>query len=215
MGISLQPIMFLVLFTYVFGGAIAHGNTHTNLQVRTPDLRRLRPAGGARVPAFRSVSTIRRNSSTRAVPLRSATCYPPRPLLSLPRASCVRRGACSGFSCGTSGRSGSCRSGRLAVTGWVNPERPAPVQVHVGGSNEWHELAEWPPQDHRQAWYLNGDGNCAPRLPPAPGHRRCAMTPRTPLPRWAASCCPRKPDRTRRPARTRRDATRQARHARR
>ena len=26
-GLSLQPIMFLLLFTYVFGGAIAHGST--------------------------------------------------------------------------------------------------------------------------------------------------------------------------------------------
>ena len=38
MGLSLQPIMFLVLFTYVFGGAIAHGNTHTYLQYELPGL---------------------------------------------------------------------------------------------------------------------------------------------------------------------------------
>ena len=31
-GLSLQPIMFLLLFTYVFGGAIAHGSTHPYLQ---------------------------------------------------------------------------------------------------------------------------------------------------------------------------------------
>ncbi len=37
-GLSLQPIMFLVLFTYVFGGAIAHGNTHTYLQYELPGL---------------------------------------------------------------------------------------------------------------------------------------------------------------------------------
>ena len=29
-GLSLQPIMFLLLFTYVFGGAIAHGSV-TNI----------------------------------------------------------------------------------------------------------------------------------------------------------------------------------------
>jgi oleandomycin transport system permease protein len=32
LGLSLQPVMFLLLFTYVFGGAIAHGNTHAYLQ---------------------------------------------------------------------------------------------------------------------------------------------------------------------------------------
>ncbi len=37
-GLSLQPIMFLLLFTYVFGGAIAHGNTHTYLQYELPGL---------------------------------------------------------------------------------------------------------------------------------------------------------------------------------
>ena len=37
-GLSLQPIMFLLLFTYVFGGAIAHGSTHTYLQYELPGL---------------------------------------------------------------------------------------------------------------------------------------------------------------------------------
>src|SRR5215468_5909796 len=36
-GLSLQPIMFLVLFTYVFGGAIA-GGTHAYLQFELPGL---------------------------------------------------------------------------------------------------------------------------------------------------------------------------------
>ena len=36
-GLSLQPIMFLVLFTYVFGGAIS-GNTHDYLQYALPGL---------------------------------------------------------------------------------------------------------------------------------------------------------------------------------
>jgi oleandomycin transport system permease protein len=38
LGLSLQPIMFLVLFTYVFGGAIAHGSTHAYLQYELPGL---------------------------------------------------------------------------------------------------------------------------------------------------------------------------------
>src|SRR5262249_12773062 len=37
LGLSLQPIMFLVLFTYVFGGAIS-GNTHNYLQYALPGL---------------------------------------------------------------------------------------------------------------------------------------------------------------------------------
>src|SRR5215471_16410289 len=36
-GLSLQPIMFLLLFTYVFGGAIA-GGTHQYLQFELPGL---------------------------------------------------------------------------------------------------------------------------------------------------------------------------------
>jgi oleandomycin transport system permease protein len=37
LGLSLNPIMFLVLFTYVFGGAIA-GNTHAYLQFELPGI---------------------------------------------------------------------------------------------------------------------------------------------------------------------------------
>ena len=37
LGLSLQPIMYLVLFTYVFGGAIA-GGTHAYLQYALPGL---------------------------------------------------------------------------------------------------------------------------------------------------------------------------------
>lgn len=37
LGLSLQPIMFLLLFTYVFGGAIA-GGTHAYLQFELPGL---------------------------------------------------------------------------------------------------------------------------------------------------------------------------------
>ena len=38
LGLSLQPIMFLLLFTYVFGGAIAHGSVHTYLQYVLPGI---------------------------------------------------------------------------------------------------------------------------------------------------------------------------------
>ncbi len=38
LGLSLQPIMFLLLFTYVFGGAIAHGNVHAYLQYVLPGI---------------------------------------------------------------------------------------------------------------------------------------------------------------------------------
>jgi ABC transporter DrrB family efflux protein len=37
-GLSLQPIMFLLLFTYVFGGAIAHGDVHLYLQYVLPGI---------------------------------------------------------------------------------------------------------------------------------------------------------------------------------
>ena len=37
-GLSLQPVIFLLLFIYVFGGAIAHGSTHTYLQYELPGL---------------------------------------------------------------------------------------------------------------------------------------------------------------------------------
>ena len=38
LGLSLQPIMFLLLFVYVFGGAIAHGSTHAYLQYVLPGM---------------------------------------------------------------------------------------------------------------------------------------------------------------------------------
>jgi ABC transporter DrrB family efflux protein len=38
LGLSLQPIMFLLLFTYVFGGAIAHGDVHAYLQYVLPGI---------------------------------------------------------------------------------------------------------------------------------------------------------------------------------
>jgi ABC transporter DrrB family efflux protein len=38
LGLSLNPIMFLLLFTYVFGGAITHGSTHQYLQFELPGI---------------------------------------------------------------------------------------------------------------------------------------------------------------------------------
>jgi ABC transporter DrrB family efflux protein len=38
LGLSLQPIMFLLLFTYVFGGAISHGSVHAYLQYVLPGI---------------------------------------------------------------------------------------------------------------------------------------------------------------------------------
>jgi putative CocE/NonD family hydrolase len=61
-------------------------------------------------------------------------------------------------------------------------EGAAPVQVHVGGSDEWRELACWPPQDHRQAWYLNGGGELSPEAPPGPGSTSLRYDPADPTP---------------------------------
>ncbi|MGH3252939.1 MAG: ABC transporter permease, partial [Trebonia sp.] len=36
--VTLQPIIFLVLFLYVFGGAISHGSRHDYLQFLLPGL---------------------------------------------------------------------------------------------------------------------------------------------------------------------------------
>ncbi len=44
-------------------------------------------------------------------------------------------------------------------------ERAAPVQVFVGGAAEWRELAEWPPYESEQTWYLHGDGELSPDAP--------------------------------------------------
>ncbi len=44
-------------------------------------------------------------------------------------------------------------------------ERAAPVQVFVGGAAEWRELAEWPPHEGEQTWYLHGDGSLSRDAP--------------------------------------------------
>src|SRR5262249_10496191 len=36
--VTLQPIIFLLLFTYIFGGAISHGSTHHYLQFLLPGI---------------------------------------------------------------------------------------------------------------------------------------------------------------------------------
>jgi putative CocE/NonD family hydrolase len=40
------------------------------------------------------------------------------------------------------------------------------VTVHIGGSDEWRDLAAWPPHSRRTSWYLRPDGALAP-VPPA------------------------------------------------
>ena len=49
--VTLQPIIFLLLFTYVFGGAIAGGSQHDYLQFLLPGHPRARRS---RWPAWRS-----------------------------------------------------------------------------------------------------------------------------------------------------------------
>jgi putative CocE/NonD family hydrolase len=44
-------------------------------------------------------------------------------------------------------------------------DRAAPVQVFVGGVAEWRELAEWPPHESEQTWYLHGDGKLSRDVP--------------------------------------------------
>src|SRR5262249_11177125 len=36
--VTLQPIIFIAMFTYIFGGAIAHGSTHDYLQFLLPGI---------------------------------------------------------------------------------------------------------------------------------------------------------------------------------
>ena len=36
--VTLQPIIFLVMFTYIFGGAIAHGSQHDYLEFLLPGI---------------------------------------------------------------------------------------------------------------------------------------------------------------------------------
>src|ERR1700744_4279621 len=36
--VTLQPVIFLLMFTYIFGGAIAHGSTHSYLEFLLPGI---------------------------------------------------------------------------------------------------------------------------------------------------------------------------------
>jgi predicted acyl esterase len=71
-----------------------------------------------------------------------------------------------------------------------------PVRVHVGGSGEWRDLADWPPPGLvRQPWYLGAGGRLAaerPEPPDAtqPGCPRSATTRPIRRPRQAGSCSP-------------------------
>ena len=47
-----------------------------------------------------------------------------------------------------------------------DPNEDLPVRVHVGGSGEWRDLADWPPPElARQPWYLDAGGGLAAGAP--------------------------------------------------
>src|SRR5262249_38697797 len=59
----------------------------------------------------------------------------------------------------------------------------APVRVHVGGVNEWRELADWPPPGTRSSmWYLHPDGGLATDPPPTCTPDRYRYDPADPTP---------------------------------
>jgi len=61
------------------------------------------------------------------------------------------------------GKDGLARVSREALT-WMTErlagegEPSSPVQVHVGGLNQWRDLETWPPHDGSQTWYLHDGG---------------------------------------------------------
>jgi putative CocE/NonD family hydrolase len=61
-------------------------------------------------------------------------------------------------------------------------EPAAPVRVHVGGSGEWREMAEWPPAHRVEEWFLGTDGGLAPDGGPDTGRREFRYDPAHPTP---------------------------------
>ena len=51
------------------------------------------------------------------------------------------------------------------LAGDAGDERAAPVQVFAGGSADWRELAEWPPHNGEQTWYVHGGGQLSRDAP--------------------------------------------------
>ncbi|WP_327009448.1 CocE/NonD family hydrolase [Dactylosporangium sp. NBC_01737] len=59
-----------------------------------------------------------------------------------------------------------------AHTGGPERIRERPVRVHVGGTDAWRELPEWPPVTSRQqAWYLGSNGTLSTAPAAADGER--------------------------------------------
>jgi putative CocE/NonD family hydrolase len=57
-----------------------------------------------------------------------------------------------------------------------------PVRIHVGGTGEWRELADWPPPHDVREWFLHADGGLAPDRGPGTGRRRYRYDPAHPTP---------------------------------
>ena len=72
--VTLQPIIFLLMFTYIFGGAIAHGSQHDYLEFLLPGILGQTIAMGGIAIGSTSTTTSRRESSTA-----SAACRSPGP----------------------------------------------------------------------------------------------------------------------------------------
>jgi putative CocE/NonD family hydrolase len=58
----------------------------------------------------------------------------------------------------------------------------APVRVHIGGSEEWRDLPDWPPAHSVQDWFLRSDGGLAPDRGPGTGRRGFRYDPAHPTP---------------------------------
>lgn len=57
------------------------------------------------------------------------------------------------------------------------------VKVHIGGTGEWRELADWPPAHAVQEWFLRSDGGLDPETAPErDGRRRFRYDPADPTP---------------------------------
>jgi uncharacterized protein len=67
----------------------------------------------------------------------------------------------------------------------AEPGRPAepPVRVHVGGSGQWRDLAQWPPPQARaRTWYLGADGALGGQPPAQAGSSSFRYDPSGPTP---------------------------------
>ena len=59
----------------------------------------------------------------------------------------------------------SLREGIAWFRAALNGGAPGGVRVHVGGRDEWRDLAEWPPQHRTSPWFLRPGGRLAPQPP--------------------------------------------------